>query len=315
MKKSLFLFAFAFLHIIAFGQKKNNGTIYIEHPAIGIVDEFEKAIVAGDSAKIAGFLTDDFKSYNGTTTSLNDPATGKTAYVNNILRYSRELDYFAIEPIPGSYPDALEYKKDNKEGETVVQDWLIVKGVHKATGVKLDAAAQRIYYLTKDNKIKRIINYSNGQVIDEIFASFSDRTNGKIYNHHENINTIRKAVYAFEKGDVDKSLSFFSDEARIYDINIEWGKYFTKAETKANWQKFLDDFEIKSIDMVGYPDYLEYEMDNGREVLSWWKFNIVRKADKKEIALPVHISSGFDEKGKIVSQIMYYSTSLLTSKK
>ena len=121
-------------------------------------------------------------------------------------------------------------------------------------------------------------------------------------------------MYAFEKGDVDKSLGFFSDEARVYDINIEWGKYFTKAETKANWQKFLNDFEIKSIDMVGYPDYLEYEMDNGREVLSWWKFNVVRKADKKAIVFPMHISSGFDEKGKIVSQIMYYSQSLLTQK-
>lgn len=314
MKKSAFFFAFVFLAIAAFGQKKDNGTIYIEHPAIAVVSEFEKATVAGDSARIANLLTDDFKSINGTTTNLSDPATNKTAYLKNILRYSRELDYFAIEPIPGSYPDALDYKKDNKDGEIVIQDWITLKGVHKATGVKIDAAAQRIYYLTKDNKIKRIINYSNGKVMDEIFASLSDRTNGKIYNHHENINTVRKAVYAFEKGDVDKSLSFFSDDARIYDINIEWGKYFTKAETKANWQKFLNDFEIKSIDIVGYPDYLEYEMDNGREVLSWWKFNVVRKADKKAIVLPIHISSGFDEKGKVVSQIMYYSMSLLTSK-
>lgn len=44
--------------------------------------------------------------------------------------------------------------------------------MHKTIGVKLDAAAFRIYYLTKDNKIKRIIYYSNGGVIDEVLASY-----------------------------------------------------------------------------------------------------------------------------------------------
>jgi len=312
MKKSVFLFAFAFLAIMAFGQKKENGTIFIEHPAIGVVTEFEKSTVAGDSARIAGFLTDDFKSYNGTTSNISDSGTNKTAYLNNILRYSRELDYFAIDQFPGSYPDALVYKKDNKDGEPVVQDWLMIKGVHKATGVKLDAAAQRIYFLTKDNKIKRIINYSNRKVFEEIFASYSNRTNGKIYNHHENINTIRKATYALEKGDIHKSLSFYSDNAKFYDINSEWDKTLSKAEEKAFLQKFLNDFEIKSIDVIGYPDYLEYEMNDGREVLSWWKFNLVRKKDKKAIVLPVHLSSSFDEKGKIVAEIAYYSESLLT---
>ncbi len=182
----------------------------------------------------------------------------------------------------------------------------------KTTGVKIDAAAQRIYYLTKDNKIKRIINYSNGKVIDEIYASFANRTNGKIYNHHENINTIRKAVYAFEKGDIEKYLGYYSDNVEFYDINGEWGKTRTKAQEKENIQQFLVNFEIKSIDMIGYPDYLEYEMDNGREVLTWWKFNLVRKSDKKAIALPMHLSNSFDEKGNIVAEIAYYSEALLT---
>jgi hypothetical protein len=231
--------------------------------------------------------------------------------VKNALRYSREIDYFSIETFPGSYADAVEYKKDNKEGDVVVQTWDLWKGVHKLTGVKLDAAAHRLYTLTKDNKIKDIINYSNGSVIDEIGASFANRTNGKIYNHHENINTIRKAVYALEKGDIDKSLSFYSDKATFYDINMAWDSTLSKAEEKIFLQKFLADFEIKSIDMIGYPDYLEYEMNDGREVLSWWKFNLVRKKDKKKIVLPIHFSNGFDESGKIVAEVGYYSESLL----
>ncbi|HRN54884.1 MAG TPA: nuclear transport factor 2 family protein, partial [Agriterribacter sp.] len=168
-----------------------------------------------------------------------------------------------------------------------------------------------LYKLTKENKIKMIINYSNGSILDEIGGSFSSRTNGKIYNHHENINTVRKSMYAFEKGDVDKCLSYYSDNARFYDINSEWGKFHGKTEEKAGMQKILNDFEIKSIDMIGYPDYLEYEMDDGREVLSWWKLHLVRKSDKKAIILPMHISDSFDEGGKIVSEIIYYSELLM----
>ncbi len=315
MKKTVLLLALAIPCILtASAQKKTNGTVYIEHPAINVVSAFEKATVQGDSAKIAGFLTDDFKSYNGTTADLALPSADKKAYLNTILHYSRDLDYFAIEPLPGSYPDALEYAKDNKNGDIVVQSWILLKGVHKTTGVKLDAAAQRIYYVTKDGKIKRIINYSNGKVIDEIFSSFANRTNGKIYNHHDNINTARKAIYAWEKGDIDQYMSYYSDDVQFYDINSEWGKTRTKAEEKANIQQFMSHFEIKSIDMIGYPDYLEYEMDNGREVLSWWKFNLIRKSDKKAISLPMHLSMGFDENGKIISESAYYSEALLSKK-
>jgi len=314
MKKTLLFLTLAFYFAMAFGQKKTNGGLYIEHPAIGVASAFEKATVNGDSAAIAGFLTDDFKSYNGITTSLSAPAADKKTYLNNILRYRRELDYFAIEPVPGSYPDALEYNKDNKDGDVVVQNWIMLKGVHKNTGVKIDAAAQRIYYLTKDNKIKKIINYSNGRVMDEIFASTANRTNGKIYNHHDNINSVRKSIYAFEKGDIDKSLGYYSDDVKFADVNTEWGKSRSKAEEKAAMQDFLKTFEIKSIDMIGYPDYLEYEMDNGRSVLSWWKFNLVRKSDKKAIVLPMHINDDFDENGKIISEIYYYSEALLTKK-
>lgn len=312
MRKAIALLAAVFICQFLFAQKKENGTIYIDHPAMKTVADFEKASMAGDSAKLAGILTDDFKAYNGTTTSLSAPGSNKEDYIGTILHYSRDLDDFSIEPIPGSYPDAIDYKKDNKDGETVIQNWIMLKGMHKTTGVKLDAAAFRIYYVTKDGKIKRIVYYSNGGVIDEIFASAANRTNGKIYNHHENINTIRKAMYALEKGNIEKSMSYYSDNATFFDINGGWDKPMSKAEEKTFLQKFLADFEIKSIDMVGYPDYLEYEMNEGREVLSWWKFNLVRKKDKKAIVMPIHLSNSFDEKGNIISEIGYYSEAALT---
>jgi hypothetical protein len=315
MKKQALLFALAFAGTMtASAQKKANGTVYIEHPAINVVNEFEKATVSGDSLKLAGYLTEDFKGYNGTSGVYDDPGSAKAAFLRSTLRYNKELDYFSLSAFPGSYPDAVEYKKDNKNDEVWVQTWSMLKGVHKATGVKLDAAAHRLYKLTKDNKIKMIINYSNGKVLDEIGASFSNRTNGKIYNHHENINTVRKSTYALEKGDLDKSMSFYSEDAKFSDIGSGYAKSHGLAEEKAFLKKFLADFEIKSIDMIGYPDYLEYEMEDGREVLSWWKFNLVRKADKKVIVLPMHLSNSFDEKGKIVGEVAYYSEALLSAK-
>lgn len=311
MKKAALVFIFAIFGIGAIAQKKENGTLYIEHPSIKVVEEFVKATVAGDSLKLAGFLVDSFRAYNGTGNIYKDSGMNKLAFIKNALRYSRELDYFAVETLPGSYPDALEYKKDNKAGDVIVQVWSVLKGVHKLTGVKIDAAAHRLYEITKDGKIKNIINYANGSVIDEIGASFDNRTNGKIYNHHPNINVVRRSMYAYEKGDFDKALVDYSENARFYDINDEYGKFLTKADIKADWQKLFNDFEVKFIEMIGYPDYLKYEMNEGREVMSWWKFHLVRKSDKKAIILPMHISDSFDENGKIVSEITYYSSALL----
>lgn len=314
MKKALLIFASTLCVFTTFAQKKTNGTVYIEHPAIKAVADFEAATVSGDSAKIASFLTDGFKSYSGTSSSYTDTGSSKKAFINLALRYSRELDYFALDTYPGSYPDAIEYVKDNKDQEVWVQTWSQLKGVHKETGVKIDAAAHRLYRLTKDNKIKSIINYSNGSLIDEIGNSYGNRTNGIIYNHHDFINTVRKAMYAFEKGDLDKCLSYYSDDARFADINMEYGKSVSKKDIKAVWQKFLNDFEIKSIEVVGYPDYLEYEMNEGREVLSWWKYNLVRKADKKAITVPLHISNSFSKDGKIEAEVLYMSDVLLNAK-
>ena len=296
---------------LTFGQKKANGTVYIEHPAIQVVTEFTQATVAGDKEKMISFLTEDFKYYNGTSAKTNAKGLDTEAFLKNAMRYSDELDYFSMSPYPESYPDAIVYKKDNKKKEIWVQTWDMVKGVHKTTGVKIDAAAHRLYKLTKDNKIKTIINYSNPIVLHEIGSSFADRTNGTIYNHHENINTVRKAMYAFEQLDIDKTLSFYTEDAKFYNINDEYGKSANKEEIKPIWEEFLDQFEITGIDLNGYPDYLEYEMSNGREVLSWWKYHLIRKADKKKISIFMHFSHSFDEDGKIISHVIYYGAGLL----
>lgn len=184
MKKITLLLAFVLSSNSLFAQKKTNGTVYIEHPAIQTVETFIKACVAGDETKMASYLTEDFKSYNGTSTKLDDKGSNKADFIKGSLRYNNELDYFSITNYPGSYPDAVEYKKDNPNDDVWVQTWDLIKGVHKETGVKIDAAAHRLYTLTKDNKIKMIINYSNNSVLDEIRASYGNRSNGTIDHSH-----------------------------------------------------------------------------------------------------------------------------------
>ncbi|WP_299391386.1 nuclear transport factor 2 family protein [uncultured Gelidibacter sp.] len=291
--------------------QKNNGTVYMEHPTIDVVQEFVKASVAGDRTKMASYLTEDFKAYNGMSTKQTDKGRDKEAFLDNQMVYHDQLDYYAIETYPGSYPDAIEYKKDNPNKEVWVQTWDLLKGVHKKTGVKLDAASHRLYALTKDHKIKTIINYGNEGVISEIMASFADRTNGTIYNHHENINTVRKMMYAIEKNDWEKVYSFYDEGVRFLDSSSPSFEGISLTEQKVIDKQIMDKYDIGSIDMVGYPDYLHYEMGDARVVQSWWNINLVRKADKKAIVLPIHYLMDFNKDGKITTETAYYNAKLL----
>ncbi|SFZ93963.1 SnoaL-like domain-containing protein [Flaviramulus basaltis] len=299
---------------ITYAQKKTNGTVYIDHPAITVVEDMTKAFVSGDSTKVASYLADDFKSYNGVGTAVKQEGRDKTSFVKSVSGWFNALDYYSIAPSKGAYPDAIEYKKDNDKDVVWVQTWEDLKGMHKTTGVKVNMPMHRLYVVNKDNKIQTLISYNNESIFDEIGSSFVKRTNGKIYNHHDNINTVRKLNYAYENSDLETTMSYYSDDATFYDINSEYGKSNTKAEIKPMWQKFLDDYEIVSIEMIGYPDYLEYEMGEGREVLSWWNYHLIRKSDKKEISVPFHFSDSFDADGKIVSEMIYYSQTLLSAK-
>ncbi len=308
--KTTILSAIMLIAFISTAQKKN-GTVYLEHPAIDVVNDFVKASVAGDKAKMADFLTEDFIAYNGTSNNLSTKGSNKEAFLNTAMMYFDRLDYYKIESLPGSYPDAIEYKKDNTNNEITVQTWDVLKGVDKQTGVKIDAAGHRLYTLTKDNKIKMIISYSNSSVIDEIRNSFSKRRNGIIYNNHENINTVRKMMYALEKNDWDKMYSFYDTDAIFINSSSPTMESRSLIEQKVADKKINELYEIVSIDMVGYPDYLEYEMGNLGLVQSWWNINLVRKADKKKIVLPIFYTMEFNDEGKINAETAYVNAKLL----
>ncbi|WP_426092751.1 hypothetical protein [Flavobacterium sp. DSR3-2] len=54
-------------------------------------------------------------------------------------------------------------------------------------------------------------------------------------------------------------------------------------------------FDITSIDVVGYPDYLNYKMEDQKVVQSWWNLNMERKSDSKKIVMPILFINIFND--------------------
>jgi hypothetical protein len=309
MKRALLIVMVVFT-FITYAQKKANGTIYVDHPAINVVESMTKAFVSGDVDKVASYLADDFKSFNGT--DKNDKGLDKASFLKDVKYWKDNVDYLSIKRSPGAYPDALEYMDDTQKDVVWVQTWEDLKGVHKKTGVKIDMPLHQLFVVNKNNKIKSITGYSNNSIFDEIGSSSSNRKNGMIYNHHDYINKVRMMIHAFENKDFDKSYSFYDKTAKFRSINMSPDeKSLTLDQMKDNDKKLMAQFDITSIDVVGYPDFFNYEMGNAKVVQSWWNFKMTRKSDNKKIVMPILIIDTFNDDGMIVDEMAYYSDKLL----
>lgn len=158
--KEVLLFSITLTGVMpSFGQKAND-FIDMEHPAIALVNDFLVAAISGDPDKIASFLTDDFKFYHGTSATHHDPGIGKLRFVKLVYCHQQESNCFAIEPFPDVYPERVQYLEDFRKDEVWVQTWNVHQGMNRVTRVRLNTATPRLYKVSKDNKIKIIINYT-----------------------------------------------------------------------------------------------------------------------------------------------------------
>ena len=64
MKIKILLIAF-FVTISLNAQKKKNGNIYINHPAIEVIENLHSAMNANDSEALSKIISDDFKGVSG----------------------------------------------------------------------------------------------------------------------------------------------------------------------------------------------------------------------------------------------------------
>jgi len=311
MKKITFILMMI-VTFISYAQKKANGTIYSEHSAITAVESMQQAFVKGDADKVAGYLADDFKQYYASSTNKDDKGGDKQSFLDDVKFWKDNISYLSITRSPGAYPDAIEYKDGANDDVVWVQTWEQVKGVHNKTGVKLDMPFHRLFIVDKNNKIKTMMNYYDSRIYQEIGNSFAERKNGTIYNNHEYINKVRRMIYAFENKDYETAYSFYDDKAQFSSSNMAPdAKALTLTQMKEEDKKLLEKFEITSIDVTGYPDYLHYELGNTKVVQSWWNFRLTRKSDKKKFVLPVFYIHNFNDDGKITSELIYYSEKML----
>lgn len=309
MKNRLFFLALLLTSILT-AQKEKNGTVYKEHPAIVTVEAFQQADISGDVDAVSSYLADDFKSYSGTTTNKDAKGTNKEDYLKWVENRSKWTVYTSLSRNGEAYPDAIEYK----DGQVWVQTWDYLKGVNDATGVKVEMPVHNLYKLNEDGKIMMAINY-NHPVGQDIRAAFTTRKNGVLYNEHPYINKVRRMMAAFEYKDLEKAYSYFHEDVRISNLEMGLGESIGLEELKKGHQDFYKNFEVESIDVVGYPDALEYEIGgNDVTVQSWWNFRLKRKSDGKKIVMPAMYTHDFNDEGLIERSIGYFSTKVLDAK-
>lgn len=292
---------------VMYAQKKKNGTVYNEHPAIVAVEAMQQADIVGDVDKVASYLSDDFKSISGTTRNKDAKGTNKEDFLKWVENKQKWVSYASLTRHGEAYPDAIEYKEG---GKVWVQTWTYLRGMHNETGVKIEMPLHNLYRLNDDNKIELAINY-NYPIGTDIRDAFVTRTNGVLFNQHKNINTVRKMMGALEHGDVERGFSDFTEDATFRNLDMPIGKSHTLEEEKAAFSGLLEHWEIESIDVVGYPDYLEYEIGNGKVVQSWWKLRLKSKKDGKKVVLPIHLVNDFNDEGKMTQEMGYFTTNAL----
>jgi len=113
---------------------------------------------------------------------------------------------------------------------------------------------------------------------------------------------------ALENSDPDKAFSYFTEDAKFTNLDMARDESHTVAEEKEMFNGLIADWTIESIDVVGYPDYLEYEMGGAKVVQSWWDVRMTKKSDGKKVILPLMLTHNFNDEGKITGETGYYTT-------
>ena len=310
--KKLLLILTMIVSIVAFGQTEENGTIFKEHPAIDVVESMLQAFAEGDTVTLSSLLADDYRGISGTNTNPDAEGQSKKGLINQSNWMSNNYAYFSIERTPGAYPDALEYKDEN--AGLWVQTWSQMTAVDKRTGVKLDQPQHRLFVVNEDNKIQTMITYFNALPFNESSRSLSVRENGKLYDQHEYINKVRMVMQAYANHDLETLYSFYDEDARISNIHMDAGESISLEESKEGDKKFFEQFEVNSMDVRGYPDYLNYERRDGKVVQSWWTIKLTRKSDNQKLEVPIFFLHDFNDEGMIVSESAYFSVKRLEYK-
>ena len=303
--KTKLTFAALILCMVLSAQKKKNGNIYIEHPAMEVVDEFNTAFVTGDLEKIKSLVSDDFKWRN--STMREKPGTlkqllGRSNYL------SKNIENFEIKHYGGSYPDAFEYKKDNVL-DVMTYTWMT--GYDKNTGVSLNMPRYASFRVAENGKILSM-NIMDDQVLwNKAYDAYDTTRNGVIYKDHPLVSKVRLLMQSYLTKDVDTIKSHYTESTAFYDVmNSELNEYKTLEEEFADFSAYMEVFDLLEINESGFPDVLDYEGD-GSVVISWWNMKFKNKKSGNITTIKQHIQHAFNEKGDIYREDYYFNPAQL----
>ncbi|MDX2432251.1 MAG: hypothetical protein QNK35_15040 [Bacteroides sp.] len=300
MKKITILFSLLIIAGVSANAQKKSGVVYSEHEAITKTQELWQASVAGDEAKYRSYFADSALIIRNDD---NAPPKVNAEIGKGIAKWAALYENLKIQDYKPAFPDAIEYK----EGGTWVQDWLLMTGVHKETGIVVEVPVHNMYSFNEDGKINMMLHYFNNDVFEEIANSKETNKNGEVFINHPYIVTVRKGVNAFVAKDFETMGSYFSPKAKIAFSSMKPGQSINLEEYKKYLSdRYLnDDIEYK-MEQVGYPDCLHYEKDDAWVVYSWW--NIIVKKDGEKHVLPLMLAHNFNDEGEIVFLQIYASS-------
>lgn len=302
--KNLIRIVFLFAVFMTYAQKKKNGVIYIEHPHIQLVEKFNSAFTSGDAETLKLLVSEDFKWFKPSdrTPRTIDQLVGRSNYL------SKNISNFEIKHWGGSYPDVLEYKQD---GIIDVKTYERMTGYDINTGVDLTMPRYATFRINEEGKIIRMWVNDDQILWRKAYDAYDTRKNGVIYKDHPLISNIRLLIAGMRAMDIEKIRSFYSENARIYDVmNKGEFEFITVEEEMSNLEKAFSAYEMMGIQEIGYPDALAYEGGNV-VIISWWKMRIKNRKSGKIATVMQHIQHTLNEEGKIIREDYYYNPAQL----
>jgi ketosteroid isomerase-like protein len=292
---------------LVFAQKKKNGTIFIEHPGIEIVNEFNKAFVEGDEEKLRSLVTQDFKWWQMNAMDPK-PLTMKNL-INRSTYLSENVIGFSIQDRGSAYSDAMEYGEDNLN----VYTYQILKGFDKNTGYKFEIPRNSIFFFSKDGKKINGLSVADSQLKwEKAYDAWQTKKNGTIYKDHSMIATSRLLYAYFALGDIPGMRSLYKENARITDVmNSDMDQYNTVDEEMENLKEFYKLYEVVNVSESGYPDLLEYEGTESKTIISWWDITFKNKKSNAIKEMKQHSQIVVNKDGKIIREQYYFNASQL----
>jgi len=304
MKKLLLVFTMIF-SVAVFSQKESNGKLYIEHPAIEIVNQFNEAYTSGDLDKLKELVTENFQ-----VRTLKDRKSNDVNWILGTSNYlSKNIVDLEIKHYRGSYPDVLEYKQD---GIVDVKTYEWLTGYDKNTGLDINMPRYATYRMNaKGDKVAGLWINDDETLWQKNWDAYETTENGVIYKDHPLVSKVRLLYQSYKTGDVEKIKANYTENTIFYDVmNSEIDEFKTLEEEFAQFDEYMEVFELVNIRESGFPDVLDYSGD-GAVVISWADFTFKNKKSGNTKTISQHIQHWFNEEGEIVREDYYFNPAQL----